>query len=149
MNHGSYEGIKKEGTAHTQGDLGSVVSAVGLVKQELEIPGNTGNEKPCILREALMEQFHRAEFWGCSHRVYRRGKLGMSWRSQALSSFPACSLGERIQPVVAAGEGQSAAGTPQGTCAQLQGHPGSPEPTEHCSDCRNALLAGGFSSGGI
>lgn len=73
----------------------------------------------------------------------------MSWRSHALSSFPACSRGERIWLSVAAGQGQSAAGTPGGTCAQLQGHPGSPEPTEHCSDCRNALLAGGFSSGGI
>lgn len=38
-------------------------------------------------------------------------KFGMSWRSQALSSFPACFLGLRIQLLVAAGEAQGAAGT--------------------------------------
>lgn len=51
---------------------GSAVSTVRLVKEELEIPGNTGNELLSVLQEALTEQFHRAEFWGRGHRARGR-----------------------------------------------------------------------------
>lgn len=94
---------------------GSAVSTVRLVKEELEILGNTGNELLSVLQEALTEQFHRAEFWGRGHRARGRERDEV-WdeleKLRALSSCPGCFLGERIQLLVAAGEGQNTAGTP-------------------------------------
>lgn len=76
MNHGSYEGIKKEGTAQTWGDLGSVVSTVGLVKQELEIPGNIGNEKPCIFSGSFDGAISQSRVLGLQPSRAREGEAG-------------------------------------------------------------------------
>lgn len=76
VNHGSYEGIKKEGTAQTWGDLGSVVSAVGLVKQELEIPGNTGNEKPCIFSGSFDGAISQSRVLGLQPSRAQEGEAG-------------------------------------------------------------------------